>query len=130
MDIKIKDCGKYVDGAIVSTAQSVPCQGTLRHVIDLHAQAPYLFLLPFIPVKRGPTALLNHTISHYPARTSQRKGRQMCIHRAAMRRAYQFGFWFNQGMTCVDQCGEDRRHRLFRSSLLFVLIRRLHLATD
>ena len=82
-------------GPLPSAAQStVPCQGTLRHVIDLHAQAP-IFFLPLPPtftlcilVNSGPTALLNHRISHCPSRTSQRKGRQMCIDRAAMPRAW------------------------------------------
>jgi len=83
-------CRKYVDGAFaLSGAVSSALPGTLRHVIDLHAQAPVFFLPLLYPsftlcilVKKGPTALLNHTISHFPARTSQRKGRQMCINRA------------------------------------------------
>ncbi len=103
-------------GAFASAAQSVPCQGTLRHVIDLHAQAPYFFIITLtpsftlcIPVKRGPTALLNHTIGHCPASTSQRKGRQMCINRAACRGLggpTSLGFWFNQGVTCVARNGD------------------------
>jgi hypothetical protein len=60
MDIKIKNCGKYVDGAIVSTAQSVPCQGTLRHVIDLHAQARICFYYPLYPSRA--VSLLYSTI--------------------------------------------------------------------
>jgi hypothetical protein len=115
-------------------SESVPCQGTLRHVIDLHAQAHVFFFHPYpqfhtlysIPVKRGPTALLNHTISHRPARTIQRKGRQMCINRAAYGLGGLLVWVLVQSRR--DMCGEEWRRRLL--SLLFVLVRRLHLATD
>jgi len=59
----MEKCRKNVDGGGLCLSSSVSALGTLRHVIDLHAQAP-IFFLPLspvftlcIPVKRGPTAL-------------------------------------------------------------------------
>jgi hypothetical protein len=90
----------------------------LRHVIDLHAQAPQFFLtlIPSfticIPVKRGPCVLLTHTFPR--TRKSEKENKCVLIERPCGR-----GFLVQSRR---DMCGE-RMETPPSPSITFVRLR-------
>ena len=119
--------------AFAPAAQSVPPPGNSSPRIDLHAQRsgpvfyyyyPYPQFHTLYTAKRSPADLLIRLAISPHAQVTER-GRQMCINQAACQGlgAYQFGFLVQSRR---DMCGDEWRRRLLRSSLLFLLVRRLY----
>jgi hypothetical protein len=111
-------CRKYVDGAFaLSGAVSSALPGTLRHVIDLHAQAPVFFYPYCTPVshsvyssRRVPLLYSITRLAISPhAQVREKEDKCVLIERPCrgLGGPASLGFWFNQrAITCVARNGD------------------------